>query len=52
MISRAAAPHQAFRHRNYRLFFGGQAISLDGDVDSRQVAQARLVLTLTRIPSG
>ncbi len=36
----------AFRHRNYRLFFGGQAISLVGTW-MQQVAQAWLVLTIT-----
>jgi MFS family permease len=36
----------AFRHRNYRLFFGGQAISLVGSW-MQQVAQAWLVLTVT-----
>jgi MFS family permease len=36
----------AFRHRNYRLFFGGQAISLIGTW-MQQVAQAWLVLTIT-----
>ena len=36
----------AFRHRNYRLFFGGQAISLSGTW-MQQVAQAWLVLTVT-----
>jgi MFS family permease len=36
----------AFRHRNYRLFFGGQAISLVGTW-MQQVAQAWLVLTVT-----
>ncbi len=36
----------AFRHRNYRLFFGGQAISLIGTW-MQQVAQAWLVLTVT-----
>ncbi len=41
--TRAVAP---FRHRNYRLFFGGQAISLIGTW-MQQVAQAWLVLTVT-----
>ncbi len=41
--TRALAP---FRHRNYRLFFGGQAISLAGTW-MQQVAQAWLVLTIT-----
>lgn len=36
----------AFRHRNYRLFFAGQAISLVGTW-MQQVAQAWLVLTIT-----
>src|SRR6478736_9851783 len=39
----------AFRHRNYRLFFTGQAISLVGTW-MQQVAQAWLVLTLTHDP--
>ncbi len=39
----------AFRHRNYRLFFGGQAISLVGTW-MQQVAQAWLVLQLTHDP--
>ena len=39
----------AFRHRNYRLFFGGQAISLVGTW-MQQVAQGWLVLQLTRDP--
>ena len=37
---------RAFCHRNYRLFFGGQAISLVGTW-MQQVAQAWLVLQLT-----
>ena len=36
----------AFRHRNFRLFFGGQAISLVGTW-MQQVAQAWLVLTVS-----
>jgi MFS family permease len=39
----------AFRHRNYRLFFAGQAVSLVGTW-MQQVAQAWLVLTLTNDP--
>ena len=39
----------AFRHRNYRLFFTGQAISLAGTW-MQQVAQAWLVLQLTHDP--
>ncbi len=38
-----------FRHRNYRLFFGGQAVSLVGTW-MQQVAQAWLVLELTHDP--
>src|SRR6266576_47428 len=38
-----------FRHRNYRLFFAGQAISLVGTW-MQQVAQAWLVLQLTHDP--
>ncbi len=44
--AKAAAP---FGHRNYRLFFGGQAISLVGTW-MQQVAQGWLVLTLTGDP--
>ncbi len=40
---------RAFRHRSYRLFFGGQAISLIGTW-MQQVAQSWLVLTLTHDP--
>jgi MFS family permease len=40
---------RAFRHRNYRLFFTGQAISLVGSW-MQSVAQAWLVLTLTNDP--
>jgi MFS family permease len=40
---------RAFRHRNYRLFFGGQAISLVGTW-MQQVAQGWLVLQLTGDP--
>jgi predicted MFS family arabinose efflux permease len=40
---------RAFRHRNYRLFFTGQAISLVGTW-MQQVAQAWLVLELTHDP--
>ena len=40
---------RAFRHRNYRLFFGGQAVSLVGSW-MQSVAQAWLVLTLTNDP--
>ena len=40
---------RAFSHRNYRLFFAGQAISLIGTW-MQQVAQAWLVLTLTHDP--
>ncbi len=40
---------RAFRHRNYRLFFGGQLISLVGTW-MQQVAQAWLVLELTNDP--
>jgi MFS family permease len=40
---------RALRHRNYRLFFGGQAISLVGSW-MQSVAQAWLVLTLTDDP--
>ena len=39
----------AFRHRNYRLFFGGQAVSLVGTW-MQQVAQAWLILQLTGDP--
>lgn len=40
---------RAFRHRNYRLFFGGQLISLVGTW-MQQVAQGWLVLQLTHDP--
>jgi MFS family permease len=40
---------RALRHRNYRLFFGGQAISLIGTW-MQQVAQGWLVLQLTHDP--
>ena len=57
MIGRAALTRRflrseamsAFRHRNYRLFFGGQLISLVGTW-MQQVAQAWLVLELTHDP--
>ena len=39
----------AFRHRNYRIFFSGQAVSLVGTW-MQQVAQAWLVLQLTGDP--
>ena len=39
----------AFQHRNYRLFFAGQAVSLVGTW-MQQVAQAWLVLELTHDP--
>jgi MFS family permease len=39
----------AFRHRNYRLFFGGQIVSLVGTW-MQQVAQAWLVLEISRDP--
>jgi len=44
-----AASLRALRHRNFRLFFGGQAISLAGSW-MQSVAQAWLVLTLTNDP--
>ena len=47
-MARAKAA-SAFRHRNYRLFFAGQAISLVGTW-MQQVAQGWLVLTLTGDP--
>ena len=40
---------RSLRHRNFRLFFGGQAISLVGSW-MQSVAQAWLVLTLTNDP--
>ena len=40
---------RAMRHRNFRLFFGGQAVSLVGSW-MQSVAQAWLVLTLTNDP--
>ncbi|MFL5757176.1 MAG: MFS transporter, partial [Chloroflexota bacterium] len=39
----------AFRHRNYRLFFAGQLVSLVGTW-MQSVAQAWLILTLTGDP--
>jgi MFS family permease len=45
----AANGLRAFRHRNYRLFFGGQLVSLVGTW-MQQVAQAWLVLELTHDP--
>ncbi len=46
---RAFEGARAFRHRNYRLFFAGQAISLVGTW-MQQVAQGWLVLQLTHDP--
>ncbi len=40
---------RAFRHRNYRLFFAGQAVSLVGSW-MQAVAQSWLVLTITNDP--
>lgn len=40
---------RSFRHRNYRLFFGGQLVSLIGTW-MQSVAQGWLVLTLTNSP--
>lgn len=50
-ISRLSASRgaTAFRHRNYRIFFAGQAVSLVGTW-MQQVAQAWLVLELTGDP--
>jgi MFS family permease len=47
-VSRARGA-TAFQHRNYRIFFGGQAVSLVGTW-MQQVAQAWLVLQLTGDP--
>lgn len=47
-VLRPSAP-RAFRHRNYRLFWSGQAVSLVGTW-MQSVAQAWLVLTLTDDP--
>jgi MFS family permease len=47
--TRLAAGARAFRHRNYRLFFAGQLISLVGTW-MQQVAQSWLVLQLTHDP--
>jgi len=44
--SRLANGARAFRHRNYRLFFGGQLVSLIGSW-MQQAAQAWLVVQLT-----
>lgn len=46
---RLSAGLRAFRHRNYRLFYAGQAVSLVGTW-MQAVAQAWLVLTLTNDP--
>ena len=48
-MTRSMARAGAFRHRNYRLFFAGQAISLVGTW-MQQVAQGWLVLQLTHDP--
>jgi MFS family permease len=47
-VQRPSSP-RAFRHRNYRLFWSGQAVSLVGTW-MQSVAQAWLVLTLTNDP--
>ena len=44
-----SATLRAFQHRNYRLFFAGQAVSLVGSW-MQAVAQSWLVLTLTNDP--
>ena len=49
MMLRDRRAVRAFRHRNYRLFFGGQLVSLIGTW-MQQVAQAWLVLLLTGDP--
>lgn len=49
MTIRSRKAVRAFHHRNYRLFFGGQLISLIGTW-MQQVAQAWLVLVLTGDP--
>ncbi len=49
MARKGPAAARAFRHRNYRLFFGGQLISLVGTW-MQTVAQSWLVLTLTGSP--
>jgi len=46
---RARPVLRSFRHRNYRLFFGGQLVSLIGTW-MQSVAQGWLVLTLTNSP--
>ena len=45
----SAAVVRSFRHRNYRLFYGGQLVSLIGTW-MQSMAQAWLVLTLTGDP--
>ncbi len=45
----SAAVVRSFRHRNYRLFYGGQLVSLVGTW-MQSMAQAWLVLTLTGNP--
>jgi len=49
MTSRGRSTARSFRHRNYRLFYGGQLISLIGTW-MQTVAQSWLVLTLTGNP--
>ncbi|HEU4597047.1 MAG TPA: MFS transporter, partial [Pyrinomonadaceae bacterium] len=44
--SRLPAALRALRHRNYRLFFGGQLVSLSG-MWMQSVAQAWLIYRLT-----
>lgn len=48
-LARLGPGLRAFRHRNYRLFYAGQAVSLVGTW-MQAVAQAWLVLTLTNDP--
>lgn len=45
-VPRATGPLRVFRHRNYRLFFGGQAISLPGTW-MQSMAQSWLVYRLS-----
>jgi len=49
LTTRLPAGLSAFRHRNYRLFWGGMAVSLIGTW-MQQVGQAWLVLELTNDP--
>ncbi len=49
--SRVSQTFRAFQHRNYRLYYGGQAISLSGTW-MQTVAQSVLVLQMTDSPEA